>query len=99
MQMVVVLLALVVFNPLSAIAPTYGCPSWAGFLSGLPHGAYFGVAAVLGSSPEPRRSAPGPSRGAARPDLANVVGVPAATWLGEMFGWRSAYVAPSRSSP
>ncbi len=81
------------FNVLSAIAPGFGVLTAARFLDGLPHGAYFGVASLVAAS-----MAPPKRRGRAIAavmlglSFANVVGVPAATWIGQHLGWRSAYV-------
>jgi DHA1 family inner membrane transport protein len=82
------------FNLLSAAAPTYEVLVVGRFLDGLPHGAYFGVASLVAASLAP----PG-RRGRAVASVmlglsvANVAGVPAATWLGQHFGWRASYVA------
>ncbi len=94
-QMVVVLaVALVVFNALSAVAPSFLPFVGLRFLSGLPHGAYFGAAAVLGSAlVPPEKRARALATVMLGLTIANIVGVPAATWLGETFGWRSAYWA------
>lgn len=92
----VVLLAvvLVVTNALSALAPAFVPFVALRFLAGLPHGAYFGTAAVLGASlVPPERRARALATVMLGLTVANIVGVPAATWLGETFGWRSAYVA------
>jgi len=64
------------------------------FLAGLPHGAYFGVAALVAASlvPEGRRAKAIAGSMLGLP-IANVIGVPAATWFGQQFGWRSAYAA------
>ncbi len=86
--------ALVVFNALSALAPSFIPFVALRFLAGLPHGAYFGAAAVLGSSlVPPARRARALATVMLGLTIANIVGVPAATWLGDTFGWRSAYVA------
>jgi MFS transporter, DHA1 family, inner membrane transport protein len=86
--------ALVVFNALSALAPAFVPFVALRFLAGLPHGAYFGTAAVLGAAlVEPARRARALAAVMLGLTIANIVGVPAATWLGETFGWRSAYVA------
>lgn len=83
-----------VFNAASALATSYHALLLARFLDGLPHGAYFGVASLVAAS----LAAPG-RRGRAVAmvmlglSVANVVGVPAATWLGQHLGWRSAYWA------
>ncbi|MGY1727801.1 MFS transporter, partial [Geodermatophilus sp. SYSU D01062] len=81
-------------NALSALAPGSASLLLARFVSGLPHGAYFGVASLVAASLVP------PSlRGRAVSTVmlglavANVAGVPAATWLGQTLGWRSAYWA------
>jgi MFS transporter, DHA1 family, inner membrane transport protein len=86
--------AFVVGNALSALAPGYATLVLARFVAGLPHGAYFGVASLIAASLVPDRL-----RGRAVSSVmlglavANVAGVPAATWLGQQLGWRSAYWA------
>jgi DHA1 family inner membrane transport protein len=84
--------AFLVANSLSALAPGYRTLLVARFLSGLPHGAYFGVASLVAASlvgPHLRgRAVSSVMLGLAAATLA---GVPVATWLGQQFGWRSAY--------
>ncbi|WP_369256527.1 MFS transporter [Geodermatophilus amargosae] len=81
-------------NALSALAPGSTTLLLARFVSGLPHGAYFGVASLVAAS-----LVPDALRGRAVSTVmlglavANVAGVPAATWLGQTTGWRSAYWA------
>jgi MFS transporter, DHA1 family, inner membrane transport protein len=86
--------AFVVGNALTALAPSYGSLLAARFLAGLPHGAYFGVASLVAASlvaPHLRgRAVSSVMLGLA---VANVAGVPAAAWLGQQAGWRSAYWA------
>ena len=81
-------------NALSALAPGSTTLLLARFVSGLPHGAYFGVASLVAASlvgAELRgRAVSTVMLGLA---VANVAGVPAATWLGQTLGWRSAYWA------
>jgi len=64
------------------------------FVAGLPHGAYFGVASLIAASLVPAavrgRAVSSVMLGLA---ISNVAGVPAATWLGQHLGWRSAYWA------
>ena len=85
---------LVVANALSALAPSFVPFVALRFLAGLPHGAYFGTAAVLGASlVPPAKRARALATVMLGLTIANIIGVPAATWLGETFGWRSAYVA------
>lgn len=82
-----------VFNLVSAAASSYGLLFAARFFDGLPHGAYFGVASLVAAS-----LAPPHRRGRAVASVmlglsvANVLGVPAATWVGQHLGWRAAYV-------
>ena len=63
-------------------------------VAGLPHGAYFGVAALVAASlvPEHRRARAIAGSMLGLP-IANVVGVPVATWFGQQAGWRTAYGA------
>ena len=79
-------------NGLSALAPTFGTLVLARFASGLPHGAYFGVAALVAASlVPPGRRARAVARVMLGLTVANVVGVPLATLLGQQLGWRSTY--------
>jgi DHA1 family inner membrane transport protein len=84
--------AFTVANALSAMAPTFGTLVLARFASGLPHGAYFGVAALVAASlVPPGRRARAVARVMLGLTVANVVGVPLATLLGQELGWRSTY--------
>jgi DHA1 family inner membrane transport protein len=84
--------AFLIGNGLSAMAPGYRTLLIARFVAGLPHGAYFGVASLVAASlvaPKLRgRAVSSVMLGLA---VAMVAGVPAATWLGQTLGWRSAY--------
>ncbi len=76
-------------NALTAFAPSYEWMLVFRFLSGLPHGAYFGIAALVAASvvpPERRTAAVG--RVMLGLTVATVVGVPVANWLGQAVGWR-----------
>jgi DHA1 family inner membrane transport protein len=79
-------------NALTALAPNYGTLLLARLVAGLPHGAYFGVASLIAASLVPAevrgRAVSSVMLGLA---VANVAGVPAATWLGQHLGWRAAY--------
>jgi len=84
--------AFTVGNALSALAPSFGTLVVARFASGLPHGAYFGVAALVAASlVPPGRRARAVARVMLGLTVANVVGVPLATLLGQQLGWRSTY--------
>lgn len=84
----------VVGNVASALAPTYGLLFGARFLTGLPHGALFGVGAVVAARlVAPDRAARAVSRMFLGLTVANIVGVPAGTALGQQLGWRTAFLA------
>ena len=86
--------AILVGNVLTALAPGYGSLIAARFVAGLPHGAYFGVASLVAASlVAPRLRGRAVSSVMLGLALANVAGVPSATWLGQQFGWRTAYWA------
>lgn len=79
-------------NLLSALAPTFGLLVVSRFLSGLPHGAYFGMAAVVASAlVPPARRARAVASTLVGLTVANIVGVPLATMLGQQLGWRTTY--------
>ncbi|HET7431963.1 MAG TPA: MFS transporter [Nocardioides sp.] len=79
-------------NALSAVAADYGLLLLARFLCGVPHGAYFGVASLVAASLAPRgREGRAVATVMIGLSVANVVGVPAATWMGQHLGWRSAF--------
>ncbi|MFI1352370.1 MFS transporter [Streptomyces sp. NPDC020898] len=80
-------------NALSAFAPDYDYLLAARFLSGLPHGAFFGVGAVVATTmAAPERKARSVSLMFLGLTVANVLGVPAATAIGQNFGWRVTFL-------
>lgn len=81
-----------VANLASVFAPTYGTLLAARFVAGLPHGAYFGIAALVAAHlMGPQNRAKAVAHVLTGLTVATVVGVPAASWLGQHFGWRSAF--------
>jgi DHA1 family inner membrane transport protein len=91
--LLVLMAALTVANLASAMAPTFGTFVVARFASGFPHGAYFGIGAVVASSLVPReRRARAVAMMMMGLTVANVVGVPLTTLLGQAAGWRSTYL-------
>jgi MFS transporter, DHA1 family, inner membrane transport protein len=84
--------AFLVGNGLTALAPGYQTLLVARFLTGLPHGAYFGVASLVAASlVAPHLRGRAVSSVMLGLSVALVAGVPVATWLGQTAGWRSAY--------
>ncbi|MEE2521855.1 MFS transporter [Pseudarthrobacter sp. J75] len=85
--------AFTIANLSSFIAPDYATMLVSRFASGLPHGAFFGVAAVIAASlVAPSRRGWAISMVMAGLSVSNVVGVPLATWVGQTFGWRFLFV-------
>ncbi|WP_433397078.1 MFS transporter [Streptomyces sp. CA-146814] len=93
-KMLLLLMALfTVGNLASALAPDFGWLLAGRFLAGLPHGAFFGVGAVVAA----RLVAEGRQARAVATmflglTVANIVGVPAATLLGQHLGWRATFL-------
>ena len=78
----------------SALLPTFELVLIARFVSALPHGAYFGIASLVAASlMGPGKRARGVALVLSGLTIANVIGVPAITWLGQIAGWRIAYLA------
>ncbi|MGC4996253.1 MULTISPECIES: MFS transporter [unclassified Streptomyces] len=83
-------------NALSALAPGYESLLAARFLSGLPHGAFFGVGAVVATGMvAPERKARSVSLMFLGLTVANVAGVPVATLMGQNLGWRATFLGVS----
>ncbi|MGV9906047.1 MFS transporter [Streptomyces sp. NPDC003388] len=83
-------------NALSALAPGDGALLAARFLSGLPHGAFFGVGAVVATGMvAPERKARSVSLMFLGLTVANIAGVPAATLMGQHLGWRATFLGVS----
>ena len=76
-------------NGLSALAPTYHWMLLFRFISGLPHGAYFGIAALVAASVvPPHRRTVAVGRMFLGLTVATIIGVPLANWLSQAVGWR-----------
>lgn len=91
-----VLLGLMLFfavaNAASGLAHTYWQLMGARFLSGLPHGAFFGIGSVVAASLVPReRRTQAVAMMLIGLGVANVLGVPLTTVLGQSFGWQVPY--------
>jgi DHA1 family inner membrane transport protein len=78
----------------SAVAPTFELVLLARFIAALPHGAYFGIAALVAASlMGPGKRGQGIALVLSGLTIANVIGVPLITFLGQAAGWRVAYLA------
>ena len=86
-------LALTAFNGLTVVLPTFELVAASRFLAGLPHGAYFGIGALVAADVlGPGNRAKGVAFVLTGLTLANVVGVPVGTFLGQQVGWRAAFM-------
>lgn len=84
----------VVGNLLCALAPNYWTLMAARVVTAFGHGAFFGIGSVVAASLVARHlQARAMALLFAGLTLANIVGVPAGTALGEAFGWRSTFYA------
>ena len=94
-RLVVGLLALFVAGTVaSALAPTFGLALVARFVAGLPHGAYFGAAGIVAATLlGPGSQGKGFATVLGGLTVANVIGVPLITGLGQATSWRVAYLA------
>ncbi|NKN37897.1 MFS transporter [Agrobacterium sp. a22-2] len=79
-------------NVTSALAPDFLSFTALRFITGLPHGAYFGVAALVAASMvPPHRRARAVGRVMLGLTIATLVGTPIATFLGQIMSWRAAF--------
>ena len=86
--------AFTVANLASGLMPTFELTLLARFVAAIPHGAYFGVASLLAARiMGPGRQGAGIALALSGLTIANVIGVPLGTWLGQVAGWRWTYVA------
>lgn len=90
--LIALMAAFVIGHIASALAANFGQLVAARVFSGMPHGAYFGVASLVAASmAPPDRKGRAVAMVMVGLSMANVFGVPAATWLGQNLGWRSTY--------
>ncbi len=79
-------------NFASALATEFSTFTLLRFITGLPHGAYFGVAALVAASmAPPNRRVRAVGRVMLGLTIATLIGTPIATFLGQMMSWRAAF--------
>ena len=93
-HILLVLMALMLVGNLgAAMAPDYWLLLAARFISGLPHGAYFGVASIVaGKLADEGKSSEAVSIMIAGMTVANLFGVPLGTSLSHMLSWRGTFL-------
>ncbi|MEC9282371.1 MAG: MFS transporter [Bdellovibrionota bacterium] len=86
---IVMMTAFAFANFLSVISPNFEFLLVSRFFSGLPHGAFFGVGAVVASRLAPKgKQASAVAAMFSGLTIANVIGVPLGTYIGHHFSWR-----------
>ncbi|WP_051051596.1 MFS transporter [Paenibacillus sonchi] len=79
-------------NALAALAPNYGVLMVARILAALTHGSFFGVGSVIAAELVPKEKRAGAiAIMFTGLTLANILGVPIGTFIGQAFGWRSTF--------
>lgn len=79
-------------NLMSALAPDYWTLLAARVVTSLNHGAFFGLGAVVAASVVPKdKQASAVATMFMGLTIANIGGVPVATWIGQQIGWRAAF--------
>ena len=90
--LIFLMIAFTIFNGLSALSNDYYTMMILRFMSGLPHGAFFGVGIVVSSRlAKPGKQAQSIAMMFAGLTLANLAMVPFVTWLGHQLSWRYAF--------
>ncbi len=90
--LIALMLLFAIGNLASALAPSFGSFVLLRFVSGLPHGAYFGVAALVAAAAVPVNQRAGAiGRVMLGLSTAILIGAPLATWAGNLFGWQVAF--------
>ncbi|WP_145950179.1 MFS transporter [Paenibacillus sp. Y412MC10] len=79
-------------NALAALAPNYGVLMVARVVAALTHGSFFGVGSVIAAGLVPKEKRAGAiAIMFTGLTLANILGVPIGTFIGQAFGWRSTF--------
>ena len=82
-----------VFNSLSALSGNYWTMMFFRFMSGMPHGAFFGIGAVVsGYLTRPEKAAQAMAIMFSGLTIANILGVPLGTYIGQQFHWSFSFL-------
>jgi len=92
--LVLLMCIFIIGNALSVIAPTYGLLISARILTAFAHGTFLGVGSIIATRlVAPERRAGAVSVVLAGLTIANIIGVPFGTFIGQQLGWRSSFGA------
>ncbi|MGX1099015.1 MFS transporter [Amorphus sp. MBR-141] len=79
-------------NVMSALAPDYGMLLLARLVTSLNHGAFFGLGSIVAAGLVAKEKRAGAVAAMFMGlTIANIGGVPAASWIGQQIGWRAAF--------
>nr|WP_223129401.1 MFS transporter [Sinomicrobium weinanense] len=91
--LILLMVLFTVFNGVSIIAPDYELLLLSRFVSGLPHGAFFGVGSVVASRlADKGKEARAVAMMFSGLTVANLLGVPLGTYIGHHFSWRYTFL-------
>src|SRR5690606_29587199 len=91
--LIFLMLLFLIFNGLFALAPDYSTLMISRFMSGLPHGAYFGIGSVVATKlSDEGKQAIAIAIMFTGMTIANLIGVPLGTYVGHHFSWRYTYL-------
>ncbi|QMV42052.1 MFS transporter [Cohnella cholangitidis] len=92
--LILLMLLFIAGNGVSVIAPNYAVLMGARVLTALTHGTFFGVGAVIAANlVRPDKRAGAVSVMMAGLTIANILGVPLGTYIGQNMGWRASFGA------
>ncbi|MEW5193621.1 MFS transporter AraJ [Klebsiella oxytoca] len=84
----------IIGNAIFTFSSSYSMLALGRLISGFPHGAFFGVGAIILSKIAPPGKVTAAVAGMiAGMTVANLLGVPGGTWLGHQFSWRYTFLA------
>ncbi|MEK8130512.1 MFS transporter [Paenibacillus filicis] len=90
----ILMVLFIIGNGIAAVAPTYTVLMLARLFTSLAHGTFFGVGSVIAANlVAPNRRAAAVSVMMAGLTVANIIGVPFGTFIGQNMGWRAAFLA------
>ena len=93
--MLILAAIITVGNALIAVSPDFHTMLVSRFISGLPHGAFFGAGAIVCSRLSPGRGASAVAIMVGGMTVANIIGVPAATYIAGVLSWRGTFAIVS----
>lgn len=91
--LMLLMLIFILGNLMATIASSYGVLMASRLLTSLAHGSFFGVGAIMAASlVEYSRRASAMALMFTGLTVANIIGVPFGTFVGQQFGWRSSFL-------